>query len=191
MSDSSYDILTDCGAYPKHAKNAELCRSLNDGSPFCKALELFCGAWQTHPEGAIFGLIGERGRGKTQCAVCAMASWFESKRGSIRYIRFAELCMAFRDSIKHGREIENLNLYQSVHLLVIDEMDKRAETDHERRTLATLLDGRYGLGRYTILIGNDSAEGLMEAVGETVGSRMNESGGVRVLNGINYREAKR
>lgn len=190
MIDSTRDILIDCGAYPKHARNADFYRTLNDGSSFCEALTLLCGAWNTHPGGAIFGLVGKRGRGKTQCSVCAMASWYENRRGSIRYIRFAELCMAFRDSIKHGREIENLSTFQAVHLLVIDEMDKRAETDHERRTMATLLDGRYGLGRYTVLIGNDSAEGLMQAVGETVGSRMNESGGVRVLDGINYREAK-
>ena len=190
MNDSAYDTLIDRGAYPRHAGKAESCLGLCDQSSFCDAMSLLCDAWKTHPDGAIFGLVGERGRGKTQCAVCAMASWYKNSRGSIRYIRFAELCMSFRDSIKQGREIENLDAFQSVHLLVIDEMDKRAETDHERRTLATLLDGRYGLGLYTILIGNDSAEGLMQAVGETVGSRINESGGVRVLDGVNYREAR-
>lgn len=187
----THDILTACGAYPRHAAKAKELLETFDGSTFAQTLSALCGSYKTHPGGAIFGLVGERGRGKTQSAVCAMASWYENKRGSVRYIRFAELCMRFRDSIKHGREIENLYELQRVSLLVIDEMDKRADTDHERRTLATLIDGRYGLGRWTVLIGNDSAEELMQAVGPTVGSRMNESGGVRVLDGKNYREVGR
>jgi len=191
MVDTLNDILTACGAYPKHASKAVKIVYSDATTPSAKVMELMCSAKKSHPDGAIFGLIGERGVGKTQAAVCAMAWWYEHKLGSIRYLRFAELCMMFRDAMKQGRELENLHTIQRVDLLVIDEMDKRAETDHERRTLSTLLDGRYGLGRWTILIGNDSAEELMTAVGPTVGSRMNESGGVRVLDGQNYREVGR
>lgn len=194
MNDLS-EILMSRGMMKRHAVKAGELFGIGDGSKFAKALATITSLPTAKSGGAIVGVIGERGVGKTQLAACAMAHWYEFRIGSIRYIRFAELAMRFRDAIKNGREIETLLEFQGEpdqagrSLLVIDEMDKRAETEHERRTLSTLIDGRYGYGRFTLLIGNDTAEGLMEAVGPTVGSRMNESGGVIVLDGKNYREA--
>lgn len=183
------EILTMIGASPKHAGKADALLVGENTEPFHDALQTLCRANKTHSDGAIFGLVGRRGVGKTQCGVCMMGHWYTNRIGSVRYLRFAELCMYFRDAMKQGREIENLHTLSAPSLLVIDEMDKRADTDHERRTLNTMLDGRYGLGRWTLLIGNDTSDGLMNAIGPTIGSRMRESGGVRELNGPNYREA--
>lgn len=182
------------GMQPRHARKAEQLLADPTRSSFSQVLQMLISLPRSHPDGAIVGLIGDRGRGKTQVAACVMAEWVRCRIGSVRYIRFAELCMRFRDAIKTGTETLTLMDFQGEpgqsgrSLLVIDEMDKRADTEHERRTLNTLIDGRYGFGRYTLLIGNDTAEGLMEAVGPTIGSRMHESGGIRPLNGPNYRE---
>lgn len=193
MVNEMTEVLTARGAMPLHAAKVEQMFSLSDGSDFCKVRDGICDLPKTHPDGVILGLIGERGVGKTQAAVCGMSYWVKGRIGSVRYIRFAELCMRFRDAIKQGTETLTLREFQGSKrdLLIIDEMDKRADTEHERRTLSTLIDGRYGYGRYTLMIGNDTREGLLEAIGPTIASRMRESGGIRELTGRDYREARR
>jgi DNA replication protein DnaC len=197
------DVLMSRGVMPRHAVKAQGLLDKPHPEPFALALASLCTMRERFPDGAILGLVGERGRGKTQLSACMMAHWYGRGLGSIRYIRFAELCMRFRDAIKTGGEMRLLDEFQGGgsatkrSLLVIDEMSQRADTEHERRTLTTLIDGRYGLGEYTLLIGNDTTEELIGtkekpgAVGDTVASRMMESGGVRVFNGPNMREANR
>lgn len=187
VTESMAEILIDRGAMPKHAQKVDRMFLINDGSDFCKLRDRITSMHKTHKDGVILGLVGERGVGKTQVAVCGMAYWVSQRIGSVRYIRFAELCMKFRDAIKQGCEVETLREFQGVGLLVIDEMDKRADTEHERRTLNTLIDGRYGHCRYTLLIGNDTKQGLEDAIGPTLVQRMHESGGIRVMAGPNYR----
>lgn len=177
------EILESVGVWPKHARKVDKILDALSDDPFSQVTRGLLNVRHKLPDGAILGLLGDRGVGKTQAAACMMAGC----KWSCRYVRFSELCMAFRDAMRNGCEVSNLREYEWPDLLVIDEIDKRADTDHERRTMATLLDGRYGLGRWTLLISNDSESEFMDAIGDTVASRMEESGGIRELKGHDYR----
>jgi DNA replication protein DnaC len=73
-------------------------------------------------------------------------------------------------------------------LLIIDEYEKRAETQWEDRLLDHLINKRYGLMKETILISNSNQESLETMLGPANVSRMNESGMLVVCDWKSFRE---
>jgi len=63
-------------------------------------------------------------------------------------------------------------------LLVLDEFAERQETEWEGRVLNNLICTRHDEALDTILIANQSAADFTTAVGESIGDRMNEAGGI-------------
>lgn len=139
--------------------------------------------------GSIIGLLGPRGVGKTVMAVGFLNSVITAGR-SVLYVTAHELFMRYKGSYRPDAsetESEVHETFKKTSLLVIDEIGRRQESDWENRTLFDLLDKRYGWLRDTILISNQEKSVFDDAVGDSVVSRMNESGGFIECNWPSFR----
>lgn len=141
-------------------------------------------------EGFLIGLIGGRGPGKTQMGVELMKSHSEKRRSTL-YVTATEFFMtikrAYRDHASES-ELEIIKHFRRPTLLVIDEAGKRAETDWENRLLFELIDKRYQDMSDTLLISNEDKSQFSEAIGPSLASRMNETGGIIQCNWPSFRK---
>jgi DNA replication protein DnaC len=144
----------------------------------------------------MVALIGGRGTGKTQIAVTVAKTFCKSRRQSVTYTRAADLFIAIRDCYRKDaprRESDVIRDYARVGLLIVDELNERAESDAENRLLTLILDKRYADCRATILIGNltggDAAEraSLRHNIGESAFDRLTETGGFIECNWASFR----
>jgi DNA replication protein DnaC len=87
-----------------------------------------------------------------------------------------------------GGEMPLIRDLSAVGLLVIDEIQERADTQFEDRTLTNLIDARYYGMRPTILIGNLRPSEFAARIGSSIASRIRETGGVIEFNGPSFRD---
>ncbi len=131
--------------------------------------------------GAIFGLIGPRGTGKTQAAVCAMRAVRGQSRDA-QYTLAVEVGQSVRATYnRHAtrNEREAIERYLSPRLLIVDEIHEADGSRFGQRLLTQILDKRYGAGdRTTVLIANMNRKQFVAHVGESVASRMTECGAI-------------
>lgn len=130
--------------------------------------------------GFVYGLIGARGNGKTQLAVEVMRTATErlmSAYYETAVMIFSRLKATFRPDATET-EIKVIEQLRSPKLLVIDEIGKRGESAWENNLLFGLVDKRYNDMTDTILIANLEPDKFTECVGESLSSRMNETGGL-------------
>jgi DNA replication protein DnaC len=139
--------------------------------------------------GFLIALIGIRGCGKTQMAV-------ELIRAQIQRLKSAHLTTAMdifldiKSAYRKDSEIDErqiLNRFFEPRLLVIDEIQERAETAWEDRILTHLVDRRYKDERDTILVGNSTREKFEKEMGASIVSRLNETGGIIVCDWESFR----
>lgn len=136
----------------------------------------------TDGEGFLVPLLGPRGTGKTQLAVsvihraCGLGM-------TARYIKALDLFRLIRGAytpVRRGEagedEADLIDKLAGYGLLVIDELHQRAETAFEQNTLVNLLDRRYDAMRYTILIANQTRQEFGDAMGDSIKSRIHETG---------------
>lgn len=140
----------------------------------------------------IIALLGIRGPGKTQLAVSAI--WELSNRlKTSRYLKaldlFREIRSTYNASAGGPSEKSVIRLLCRLDLLVIDELDQRAETTFEQNALVNLIDRRYDAKRPTLLISNQPSDGFAQMMGDSVVSRMCEhnSGTVIICDWPSYR----
>jgi len=146
--------------------------------------------WSRMAVGTIVALIGPNGRGKTQMAANLGARVLLTG-GTVRYTKalsfFIEIRATYSGSTPSDKEV--LDSYITPHVLVIDEIHQRGETDWESRVLTHLIDRRYDAQRDTILIGNQSKQDSLDALGESIESRIVECGGIVTCDWQNFRKA--
>lgn len=120
-------------------------------------------------------LWGKRGTGKTQLAV--ELGRVAAKEGrSVKYYKAAQVFRLLRQAMQDGEEESELKHLAGVHLLIIDEAHVRGETDYEDRTLIELMDRRYDAMRPTVLITNLTYSEALTSLGESIVSRLTETG---------------
>lgn len=136
-------------------------------------------------DGAMVGLIGDRGRGKT-----VMATWIAQKRRERReepgiYVRAADAFAMVKgtwekESRDRRRETEEslMRRFRECEFLVIDEIQERACSEWENGILVNVLDHRYAGMLPTLIVGNLSAEELTKNLGPSISDRMAQTGGV-------------
>jgi len=137
--------------------------------------------------GFIIALCGGRGTGKTQLAAsCAREvailnkkTWYKTAMGF-----FLDIKESF-DGKRSEKEV--IDRYCSPSLLILDEMQERGETPWEDRLLTHMIDRRYGDEKDTLLISNQNQEAFLKSVGESISSRISETGGVALCNWPSYR----
>ena len=129
---------------------------------------------------SMLALIGPRGTGKTQMAVELLREYCRSGRTGV-YVRTMDLLIEVRDTygdLATRREVEVLRRYRNPQLLVLDEVQVRGSTEWEQNLLTNLLDTRYSANLSTILVSNLNADAFVKSVGDSIASRLMETGGI-------------
>jgi DNA replication protein DnaC len=141
--------------------------------------------------GFIIALSGGRGTGKTRLAASCVHEAALQRRSS-RYKTTMEFFLDIKASFKSQSVTEKdvIAEYSKAKLLILDEMQERGETPWEDRLLTHLIDRRYGMEKDTLLITNQSKEAFLESVGESIKSRIDETGGIALCNWPSYRSRK-
>lgn len=130
-------------------------------------------------KGTLFMLAGERGCGKTQLSVCLIKMLLENGE-TARYNKTMDFFKSVKDTYKLPNKTENdvIKEYKSPKLLVLDEIQVRSESAWENNLLTYLIDIRYDYMLNTILIGNIAINKVRDNVGDSIYSRMEETGGI-------------
>lgn len=129
--------------------------------------------------GFLVALIGNRGTGKTQMAVHAVAYNAKAARTAL-YCKAMEIFLEIRATytMADASELGAVNKFIEPALLVVDEIQQRGETPFEDRLLAYLIDKRYDAMVDTILIGNLTPQALTDSLDPSIVDRLRETGGI-------------
>lgn len=127
----------------------------------------------------IVALAGPRGTGKTWLA-CGLLREFARRGMSGIYFRAIDLFGGIKETWgeKGGGEQKFMRRAQNAAMIVIDEIQVRRESAWEGEILTTIIDGRYSSQRSTLIISNLEPAELQASLGESVGSRLTETGEV-------------
>ncbi len=151
-------------------------------------------AGQIIDNGGIVLFLGDRGNGKTQCAVEIIREQCRLLK-SCMYVRSREIGMKLREAYGRGSdsaltELQAVGIFVKPHLLVIDECQERMDTDFEVRSFSLILDKRYADLLPTILIANCSQKTMTDIMGSSVCDRVKEDGGALMFDWPSFRQQK-
>lgn len=128
--------------------------------------------------GCLYILTGGRGCGKSQMAAALIRVAIENNILSY-YRKTMDFFMAIKETYKtDATEREVIRDYQAPGLLVLDEIQVRGESEWENNLLTHLIDLRYDDKKSTVLIGNVPMDKVRAQIGDSIYSRMVETGGV-------------
>lgn len=130
--------------------------------------------------GFLIALTGIRGNGKTQMAV-EIARAAAEKELTVHYRTATTFFMDIKAT--YGKEaamdeIDVIKSYEKPNLLILDELGNRSESDWENRLMHELINRRYADMTDTLLIDNRLPNDFKDAIGPSLTSRMNETGGI-------------
>ena len=140
----------------------------------------------------LFVLCGKRGPGKTQMGTHWGREMARAGK-SARYHKAHDLISLIRqqfesDFQRKTEALEGLATAKKAKLLIVDEWSELAGSDFEKRTMTNIIDHRYDNMLSTVIITNHAPKGAIEAVGESIWSRAEETGGVIVCDWPSYRK---
>ena len=146
--------------------------------------DMFLRAKSVIERGGNVLLCGTRGGGKTRLA-CELAQRAVLPRGNSKPKRIFKTAMRIfleiRATYRHDSivsELEVMDNFATCRLLVIDEVQERAESGFEAQKLTSIIDDRYRHKLPTILIANLSPQAFTETLGPSICDRCNEDGGL-------------
>ena len=142
---------------------------------------------QKAEDGGIIALIGPRGTGKTRLAAEAMRNLTPDKGV---YTTAMGLFIRIRASFgKASKESEDDIVREMARckMLILDEVQERGNTAWEDRVLTHILDKRYGAMAPTIIIANLTEAALVDCLGDSIISRLTETGGILEIDGPSHR----
>jgi DNA replication protein DnaC len=148
-----------------------------------------------YANGFLVALLGTRGGGKTHLAVSLIRQCCQELM-TCRYVKALDLFRIFRRAyVPTGKgeagvsEEDIIDQWVSYEVLVVDECHQRSESDYENNSLINLLDHRYDERKCTILIANQSKAEFAAAMGDSVISRIHETGEAFECNWETHRKA--
>lgn len=139
--------------------------------------------------GVIGVIIGNRGAGKTQMAVCAIRHECKEQKAA-RYIKALDFFLDVRSSYrKHSDEAERviIDKHCEPNLLVIDAIENRSDSQFENMLLNHLIDVRYDRMLDTLLIANYDEKQFATSMGPSIVDRIHECGIKIVCNWKSFR----
>lgn len=149
---------------------------------------------------SLLGLIGPRGTGKTQMATelgfcldrdfCLSQEPGDQRKLTQQYYVLGHLLDLQKATFgqKDMRPSDTpVGMAEKVDLLVLDEVQEIVKTDWQFTTLTRLIDVRYQNLKRTIIIGNLTVKGLSAALGDSIFSRMTETGIIIPCDWSSYR----
>lgn len=137
--------------------------------------------------GGIVALIGPRGTGKTRLAAESMRNLAPEKG---IYTTAMGLFLRIRASFGKAAKEPEADIVAEMAatpLLILDEVQERGNTAWEDRLLTHILDCRYGAMAPTVIIANLTEAALVECLGDSIISRLTETGGILEINGPSHR----
>lgn len=139
-------------------------------------------------EGGLVVLLGKRGTGKTQLAVCLLAEACRAGKTG-RYLKALDLFREIRNCYRKDgpSELETVDKLCGLGCLVLDEAHERSDSEWENRTLTNIIDRRYDAVRSTVLVSNMDKAGFAESVGPSIVSRIHECGRTKVCDWASFR----
>jgi len=138
--------------------------------------------------GFIVAIVGPRGTGKTQlgCGLCRSAAMVGRK---CLYASAMGFFLDIKESfINKTSEKEVIERYVRPAVLVLDETQERGQSGWEDRLLTHLIDRRYGAKKDTLLLSNQTETEFLLAIGESIASRLRETGGIAVADWESFRK---
>lgn len=158
----------------EHAKWGDAYKSIRDFS--CKHT------------GFIVMLCGIRGSGKTKMAV-SVAKLYAKNEMKSAYYKAIEIFMAIRGTYGGSdlNETEVVKKFIIPSLLIIDEAHERGNSEWEDRMLTYIIDKRYDSLRDTLLISNQKPDECIKSVGQSIASRILETGAIMECNWNSFR----
>lgn len=150
-------------------------------------LDRFAKARGKLDQNGTLALIGPRGTGKTRMAAELMRLGADRRD---RYVTAMGLFLRIRKSFSKDvgdTEADIVDEMAECPLLVLDEIQERGNTRWEDRIITHILDRRYGDLMPTVIIANLTKETLADCLGESIVSRMQETGGVMEITGKSHR----
>ena len=130
--------------------------------------------------GFMVALVGGRGNGKTMMAVELMKHVTDGLNSAL-YATSIEFFINIKRSYRLDSQIDEMDVikrFRKPSFLVIDEIGKRGQSDWENNMLFELLNKRYGDMTDTLLIDNIGKAEFIAAIGPSLASRMQETGGI-------------
>lgn len=143
-------------------------------------------------EPKTIGMLGTRGTGKTDLASGLIKEFCRAGR-SARYATAMGIFQAIRKTFgSHGQggatEADVVEQLARADLLVVDELQTRSDSIWENGVLVDLIDRRYASLRSTVLVANLTPDAFAASVGESIASRITESGGLLICTWPSFRQ---
>jgi DNA replication protein DnaC len=139
----------------------------------------FATAFRRHLErGTVLVGIGKVGTGKSHLA-CAAANYLMARGHTVYFTSTARLFTKIRGTWSRSSEMteeQMLRQFESIDLMILDEIGLQRGTDDEQRTLHELLEARRLNCKPTILLTNLNHKELQTYLGERFIDRLTESG---------------
>lgn len=124
-------------------------------------------------EGRTRGLlfIGEPGTGKTILSCYVATQYVMKKKGTARYVNIPEYMHDLRQSYNSKQRI-NPKEFESVGLLVLDDVGAENTTEWTSEMLYLMVNGRYESDKLLIVTTNLDLQSLAQRVGDRIVSRI-------------------
>ena len=145
-----------------------------------------------HGKGSMHVLVGGRGTGKTLMG-CQLIRYFAYRVGvSCMYRKLFEFLLDVKGTFdSRDSEQRVISDFVAPQLLVLDEIQEKADNEWSRRLLTYMIDKRYDRMKHTVLIGNletnDGDQAIIDCIGTSSYSRMIETGGIVVCDWDSFR----
>jgi hypothetical protein len=139
--------------------------------------------------GALFGVCGGRGSGKSQLGVCSMGYVATVLFKKCEYHKSQNIFLSIREAMRTEGDSEKkaIERFCRPFLLVIDAYEVRSDSDFENRMMDHIIDMRYDSMKSTIIISNDNIESFVKFLGPSTVDRMAQTGGVIELKNKSFR----
>jgi DNA replication protein DnaC len=147
--------------------------------------------WARIGSGFLIALVGRRGPGKTQLAEQVVKASTATERTAL-YVRAMSIFLAIRATYhsETGSELAVVQTFREPKLLVIDEIQVRADSDFEGNVLDHIIDLRYGDMNDTLIVGNLLPKALRASLGPTIMDRLDETGRIIECKWPTFRKPK-
>lgn len=142
--------------------------------------------------GFLMAVTGVQGTGKTQLG-SALIYVATAKNLTCKYAVAMDFFIALKGTFEEGAkqsESQVIASFVKPKLLVLDEMDERSESAWENRLLFHMINARYNNLVDTLLISRKPETEFLRSLGDSVTSRIQETGGSIVCDWPSYREGK-
>ena len=142
-------------------------------------------------KGGCLTLLGGTGTGKTHLA-CAIINSLALSSYSVLYTEVYEALDYIKEVSRFERSMSErkaIEKYESVDLLILDELGVQQNDDWEKLVIFKIINNRYKANKPTILVSNLDKEAFAAHVGGRVIDRIKENGGMTLtLSWESYRK---